>query len=208
MSKFNLKKSESAPGRWILSCPEHGLTIEFEEHRFNETQKIRFEDEQKAIDDLGASGIAALMSEVGDWLSNHAYSVAMPVPTFELSVNDGNGLVTLTRHKFPRMEINVLDHCDSKQLSNAFKAASESVRKLFARRLDPDPMEEGSEFTCMVEDEVIACIMSLARECGITPGEVIAELLNAFIQQGMNDSGHDDGNGQDGGQDSGPKMLN
>lgn len=208
MSKFNLSKKASAPGWWILSCPEHGLTIEFEEHKFNETQEVRFEDEHKVIDTLGASGIAAIMREVGDWLSNHAYSVAMPVPTFELSVNDESGLIALTRHKFPRMEINVLDHCDSKQLSNAFKAASEGMRKLFARRLDPDPMEDGSEFTCMMDDNVIAYIMSLSKECGITPGEVIAELLEAYIQHSIKDSEHDDDNAQSGEQDSGPKLLN
>lgn len=208
MSKFNLSKNTSAPGWWILSCPEHGMTIEFEEHRFNETQEVKFEDEQKVIDTLGANGIAALMREVGDWLSGHAYSVAMPVPTFELSVNDDSRLITLTRHKFPRMEINVLDHCDSKQLSNAFKAASEGMRKLFARRLDPDPMEDGSEFTCMMDDNVIAYIMSLSKECGITPGEVIAELLEAYIQKSLEDSNPDNGGDNDDKQDSGPKILN
>lgn len=128
MSKFNLKKSESTPGWWVLSCAEYGLTIVFEEHRFNETQQISFSDELSVVERLGAQGVAALMREAGDWLYTHAYSVAMPTPTFEFRIDD-EGNEFLLRNKFPRLSVEIKEACDVKQLSDALHAASEFVRK-------------------------------------------------------------------------------
>lgn len=128
MSNFNLKKSESTPGWWVLSCAEYGLTIVFEEHRFNETQQISFSDERSVVERLGAQGVAALMREAGDWLYTHAYSVAMPTPTFEFRTDD-EGNEFLLRNKFPRLSIEIKEVCDAKQLSDALRAASEFVRK-------------------------------------------------------------------------------
>ena len=128
MSKFILKRSESATGWWILSCAEYGLTIVFEEHKFNETQQVSFRDERSVVERLGAQGVAALMREAGDWLYAHAYSVAMPTPIFEFRIDD-EGNEFLLRNKFPRLSVEIKEACDVKQLSDALHAASEFVRK-------------------------------------------------------------------------------
>ena len=123
-----MKRSESDMGWWILSCAEYGLTIAFEEHRFNETQQVSFRDEHSVVERLGAQGVAALMREAGDWLYAHAYSVAMPTPIFEFRIDD-EGNEFLLRNKFPRLSVEIKEACDVKQLSDALQAASEFVRK-------------------------------------------------------------------------------
>lgn len=126
--KFLLRKSESAPGWWTLAIPEYGLSIRFEEHKFNETQEVVFTD-QTLVEDLGAQGVARIMREAGDWLAAHAYSVAMPTPVFEFREIEDSGSVCLLRNKFPRFTMNIEDECDEKQLADALRAASEFLRK-------------------------------------------------------------------------------
>lgn len=128
VNKFKLINKEYAPGWWILYCAEYGLTIVFEEHRFNETQQVSFSDERSVVERLGAQGVAALMREAGDWLYEHAYSIAMPTPAFEFRKDD-EGNEFLLRNKFPRLSVEIKEACDVKQLSDALRAASEFVRK-------------------------------------------------------------------------------
>ena len=128
MSKFILERSESTPGRWTLSCPDYGITISFEEHRFYETQKVTLSD-QSVVQELGPQGVARIMSEAGDWLSTHAYSVAMPTPVFESRIDDREDKEYILRNTFPKFRIEVREECTAKQLADALRAASEFVRK-------------------------------------------------------------------------------
>ena len=128
MNRFILKESESQPGWWTLAIPEYGITFRFREHEFNETQEVSLSD-PTIVDDLGPDGIASLMREAGDWLANHAYSVAMPTPVFEFRKIDEDDVLCLLRNKFPRLTITIEDKCTGKQLADALRAASEYVRK-------------------------------------------------------------------------------
>lgn len=128
MSKFILRRSESTPGWWTLSYPEYGVTISFEEHRFNETQQVMLSD-QSVVQNLGPQGVARIMSEAGDWLATHAYSIAAPTPVFEVRRNDDADRDYILRNTFPKLKIEVREECNAKQLADALRAASEFVRK-------------------------------------------------------------------------------
>lgn len=49
-------------------------------------------------------------------------------PVYEFFQDDDNGCLLL-RNKFPRLEIEIKDKCDMKQLSDALKKAGEFLRK-------------------------------------------------------------------------------
>ena len=72
---------------------------------------------------------ARMLREAGDYLFSHWYSIAMPTPTFEFRQDDENDRLLILRNKFPRLEIELKDDCDMKQLSDALKAAGEFVFK-------------------------------------------------------------------------------
>ena len=132
---FILHEKTGAPGWWLLQIPEYSIVIEFEEHKFNETQQIKFIDPgifETIPGQERADLLASIMQQAGDWLFSHAYSIAMPVPVFEFREYD-DGQTYLLRHSSPRLRIEVIDSCTASQLSNALRAASEFVRKRAGR---------------------------------------------------------------------------
>lgn len=130
MDRFKLEKSQDLPGWWVLTDTENLVVIKFKKHEFNETQKItHLDNDQEVIRRLGAQGIARVLREMGDYMFTHWYSIALPTPVFEFRQDDENDRTLLIRNKFPRMEIEIKDDCDSKQLSDALKAAGEFVIK-------------------------------------------------------------------------------
>lgn len=125
MSRFRLDKSTEQDGWYVLTDTENLVVI-----KFNETQKItHLENDQEVIRKLGPQGIARVLREMGDYMFTHWYSIALPTPVFEFRQDDENDRTLLIRNKFPRMEIEIKDDCDLKQLSDALKAAGEFVIK-------------------------------------------------------------------------------
>ena len=78
---------------------------------------------------LFRSRLAHIMSEMGDYMFTHWYSIAMPTPVFEFRQDDENDRLLLMRNKFPRFVIEIQDDCDMKQLSDAIKVCSEFLKK-------------------------------------------------------------------------------
>ena len=130
MSRFKLEKSTQQQGWWVLTDTVNLIVIRFQEHRFNETQKVSILKESIFYDKPdSANALAHIMSEMGDYMYKHWYSIAMPVPIFEFREDETNDKFLLIRNKFPRFVIEIQDNCDVKQLSDALKAASEFIRK-------------------------------------------------------------------------------
>ena len=130
MSRFKLEKSTQQQGCWVLTDTVNLIVIRFQEHRFNETQKVSILKESIFYDKAdSANALAHIMSEMGDYMYKHWYSIAMPVPIFEFREDETNDKFLLIRNKFPRFVIEIQDNCDVKQLSDALKAASEFIRK-------------------------------------------------------------------------------
>ena len=131
MGRFKLEKSQDLPRWWVLTDTENLVIVKFKEHEFNESQKITFIDDDKSVvERLGAQGIARILSEMGDYMFSHWYSIALPTPIFEFRQDDENDRLLLIRNKFPKLTIEINDTCDLKQLSDALKAAGEFATKM------------------------------------------------------------------------------
>lgn len=128
MSRFRLDKSTEQDGWYVLTDTENMIVYRFQEHRFNETQRVTFLDET-IHNRREAHEIARMLREAGDYLFSHWYSIAMPTPVFEFRQDDENDRLLILRNKFPRLEIEIKDKCDMKQLSDALKKAGELLRK-------------------------------------------------------------------------------
>ena len=179
MSKFILKRSESTPGWWTFSCPEYGLTISFEEHRFNETQKVMLSD-QSVVQELGPQGVARIMSEAGDWLATHAYSIAAPTPVFEFRRDDDADKDYILRNKFPRLKIEVREECSYKQLADALRSAGEYVKRLKADRESGEVPEQ--EFVISLPCDMSEAIRDIAKEEGVSPEEVLKGMIEDYFE--------------------------
>lgn len=130
MGRFRLDKSQELPGWWVLTDTENLIVIKFEEHRFNETQRISILEESRFIGRKDcASRLARIMSEMGDYMFSHWYSIAMPTPVYEFRQDDENDRLLLIRNKFPRFTVEVQDDCEPHQLASALKKAAEFINK-------------------------------------------------------------------------------
>lgn len=130
MSRYKLERS-THPDWWVLTDMDALVVIQFEEHRFNETQKVTILEDSKfnGNPEYVASELARVLAAMGDYMYSHWYSIAMPTPTFELREDDEGKRLLLIRNKFPKFTIEIQDTCDKNELSGALRAASEYIRK-------------------------------------------------------------------------------
>lgn len=130
MDRFILEKSQELPDWWVLTDTENLIVCKFEEHKFNETQRVYALEDSEFISDVNcANKLAHIMSEMGDYMFSHWYSIALPTPVFEFRQDDENDRLLLIRNKFPKFTIEIQDDCDLKQLSDALRAGHEFVKK-------------------------------------------------------------------------------
>lgn len=130
MNRFKLEKSKEQPGWWVLTDTKNLVVIKFEEHKYNETQKVYLLKESEMISspDIEAK-LARIMREMGEYMSTHWYSIAMPTPVYELRQDEETDRLLLLRNKHPRFTLEVEDGCTHKQLADALRKASEFLRK-------------------------------------------------------------------------------
>lgn len=69
MERYKVEKSAD-PQKWVCTDMIHNIVIEFEEHKFNETQQITFEGNQH----YDVMQIAKLLREMADWLGENHYT--------------------------------------------------------------------------------------------------------------------------------------
>jgi len=73
MERFTLNKA-TEPGWWLVADTQNGVVIKFKEHQFNDTQEVKMTDECK---EKSVSDLARIMREIGDWMANNYYNIAM-----------------------------------------------------------------------------------------------------------------------------------
>lgn len=130
MNRFKLEKSKEQPGWWVLTDTKNLVVIKFEEHKYNETQKVYLLKESEMISSPDIeTKLARIMREMGEYMSTHWYSIAMPTPVYELRQDDETDRLLLLRNKHPRFTLEVEDGCTHKQLADALRKASEFLRK-------------------------------------------------------------------------------
>ena len=128
--RFILEKSQELPDWWVLTDTENLIVCKFEEHKFNETQRVYVLEDSEFTSDMNcANKLAHIMSEMGDYMFSHWYSIALPTPIFEFRQDDENDRLLIIRNKFPKFTMEIQDDCDLKQLSEALKACGEFVKK-------------------------------------------------------------------------------
>ncbi len=73
MERFILQPSELKPGAWVCTDTENMIVCTFENHKFNDTQKMNM------LEDFNPDNymkLARIMRELGDWLNeNHPEKV-------------------------------------------------------------------------------------------------------------------------------------
>lgn len=74
MKRFVLKKS-TRPDWWVLTDTEKKIVLQFEQHRFNETQNVSFLDDEP----IDPKELARIMRKFGDWMYKNAYYIGMPL---------------------------------------------------------------------------------------------------------------------------------
>lgn len=130
MNRFKLEKSKEQPGWWVLTDTKNLVVIKFEEHKYNETQKVYLLKESEMISSPDIeTKLARIMREIGEYMYTHWYSIAMPTPVYELRQDDESDRLLLLRNKHPRFTLEVEDGCTHKQLADALRKASEFLRK-------------------------------------------------------------------------------
>ena len=125
--------TELGAGQWQLVDTELDITITFDEHQFNETQKLAIGN--KLTGQALVTELPKALSAMGDWMAMHHYSVAMPTPVHELRCDEDTGEVSLIRHKSPRFEVRLLDDgVTAWEYGQALAKASAWLKRLYEDR--------------------------------------------------------------------------
>lgn len=74
MAKERFSLTAGANLMWTVSDAESGVSIEFREGLFNETQKVNVPDSMQGSD---AMKIASVMREIGDWMVQEHSDIAL-----------------------------------------------------------------------------------------------------------------------------------
>lgn len=73
--RYKIKKSTQLAKGWVVTDTQTGIVCVFEQHRFNETKRFTQLEDSTAT----ANELARAMSEMGEWLAQNHYFLAMPV---------------------------------------------------------------------------------------------------------------------------------
>ena len=128
--RYILQQSRDLPNWWVLTDIIEGVVIRFEEHKFNETQRVTILDESNLQHDPDAANkVAHIVQEMGKWLYRCHYSIAMPTPVYELQEDEDADKLYIIRHKPPRLRIEILDDVDNAHLASALRKCAEWLTK-------------------------------------------------------------------------------
>lgn len=77
--RYQLEPSQLKEGWWVLTDTENLVVITFEEHKFNETQKItKLEGDENYTSMNDVMAQVRIIREMSDWLAINHYKIAMP----------------------------------------------------------------------------------------------------------------------------------
>ena len=63
--RFILQRSTERPNAWVATDQAYGIVIVFDEHQFNDTQKVTLLEDYYTEE---AQELAAALQQMGDWL--------------------------------------------------------------------------------------------------------------------------------------------
>ncbi|MDO5525668.1 MAG: DNA breaking-rejoining protein [Prevotella sp.] len=132
MSKrFNFTPSSEHPGWWVLADTENNIVIRWQEHRFNDTQKVSVLNDTE-ITEHTATDLARIMREMGDYIARHHGGIAFNSPFgFEYSEDDTE--LFFCRYKKPKWRIKINENeIGIKQLANSLRKAAEYLIKRYS----------------------------------------------------------------------------
>lgn len=151
--RFSLKAGANL--MWTVSDAESGVSIEFREGLFNETQKVSVPDDMKGSD---AMKVASIMREIGDWmaekhaevalcdwqarrsaiwkLSNENYWLAMAAATNSLLLSDMDA-----GHAACMLFAEVCDWLDMEKTVDLTKAEEENLTGVLSELMDSEAWE-------------------------------------------------------------------
>lgn len=66
------------PGYWTVTDHDNGIEITFKEKAYNSTQMVKFTEAAQNQTMAFAMKLPTYMREMGEWVSQHHYDVAMP----------------------------------------------------------------------------------------------------------------------------------
>lgn len=77
MDRFRLERSTQQENGWVLTDTENMIVVTFEEHKFNDTQKVTLLDGNDVTSMDEAMKRVRALREMADWLSINHYNIAM-----------------------------------------------------------------------------------------------------------------------------------
>ena len=132
MNKYKLTKSSERPGWWVLADTVNNIVIQFEEHLYNETQKISVLDDLNVTENTAAD-MARVMREMGDYMVRHHIGIAMNV-AYGLEYSEDDTELYLCRYKSPRWRMLIQeDEVDGMKLAVSLKKAAEFLTIRYTR---------------------------------------------------------------------------
>lgn len=136
MSKYLLQHSSTRPEGWVFTDKENGIVIEFDERRFNDTQRVTF------LDDIKADGrdapqvardVAKCMQQMGQWLHDHHIGIACDV-VYGIEQDEEEDALYLCRYREPRWRMKILDETEAARLATTLNKAAEWLKKRASRQ--------------------------------------------------------------------------
>ena len=130
MNKYKLTKSSERPGWWVLADTVNNIVIQFEEHLYNDTQKVSVLDDTE-ITEHTANDLARIMREMGDYVARHHGGIAFDTPFgFEYSEDDTE--LFFCRYKSPRWRMQIQENeIGIRALTNSLRKAAEYLNKRY-----------------------------------------------------------------------------
>lgn len=133
-NRFSLTPSSEHPDWWVLADTENNIVIRWQEHHFNDTQKISVLNDTE-ITEHTANDLACILREMGDYIARHHGGIAFNAPFgFEYSEDDTE--LFLCRYKSPRWRMKLQDTqtTNNAQLATSLRKAAEFLTKVCRNR--------------------------------------------------------------------------
>ncbi len=111
---------------WVCMHPEKKIFIEWEDRKFNETQKCVYKDAN-----LSPLVVARIMREIGDYLAQHHREKIEKIPAYEYEIENNK----ILRLRNPKLSIDIPEEYNinnpqhRKQVANALKKCGEWLNK-------------------------------------------------------------------------------
>ena len=128
MNRFKLEPSKDLPNWWVLTDIENLIVCKFEQGKFNDTQTFSIIEEEEFVKSHDASGIARIMTEMGDYVARYHGGKAFD-EVYGYEYEEGTEQLYLCRYKQPKWRIEITDYIGKKPFAESLKKAAEWINK-------------------------------------------------------------------------------